>query len=70
MPYSISSIRAIIRVLAPSVLNTAASYTRWNFVIATAPMRINPPLKSTKAPTTVMARVTFDTTSRTVARIS
>ena len=47
-PYSTSSIVAILRVFAPSVLNTAASYTRWNFVIATAPTRISPPLKSTR----------------------
>src|SRR5581483_8844045 len=69
-PYSISSIRAMVRVLAPSVLNTAASYTRWYFVIATAPISMRTPLNSTSPPTTVIASVTFPITSRTVSRIS
>ena len=43
---------------------------RWNLVIATAPMRISAPLKSTSPPTTLMASVTFDITSRIVSRIS
>ena len=39
-PYSSRSMLPTVRVLAPSVLRIAASYTRWNLVIATAPMRI------------------------------
>ena len=56
MPYSKSSILAIVRVLAPSVFNTAASYTRWNFVMATAPIRISAPLKG---PADIQARARF-----------
>src|SRR5271167_325420 len=38
--------------------------------MATAPMRISPPLNNTSPPTTLMASVTFFMTSRTVSRIS
>ena len=61
---------AIRRLLAPSVLRMAASYTRRNFVIETAPIRISEPLKSTSAPTTVTPSVTLSTTLRIVSRIS
>ena len=52
---SSSSIAAMSRLFAPRVFRMAASYTRLNLVIETAPARIRLPLRSTSAPIALTA---------------
>ena len=66
VPHSSSIMMATFFLLAPNVRKMAVSYRRWNRVIATEPVRINPPLNNAMAPTTETARETLSTISRRV----